>query len=106
MLYEVITGLSGRLPDDGARLEALDDAGFAVARPDQGEDHRQGERRPAEQALGLGEVPRLVEDPAQQMGRRGLPIESPTARADVRIREAFVEIPSTAALVPGQRVFV
>jgi multidrug efflux pump subunit AcrA (membrane-fusion protein) len=42
---------------------------------------------------------------APQMGRRGLSIESPTARADVRVREVFVEAPGTAALVPGQRVW-
>jgi len=51
--------------------------------------------------LAQGKIVRL----APKMGRRRLPIESPTARADVRIREAFVEIPSTAALVPGQRVW-
>jgi multidrug resistance efflux pump len=42
---------------------------------------------------------------APRMGRRALPIESPTARADVRVREVFVEIPSTAPVVPGQRVW-
>jgi len=51
--------------------------------------------------LAQGKIVRV----APKMGRRGLPLESPTARADVRIREAFVEIPSTAALVPGQRVW-
>ena len=42
---------------------------------------------------------------APKMGRRALPLESPTARADVRIREAFVEVRASAALVPGQRVW-
>lgn len=36
---------------------------------------------------------------------RGLPIESPIARADVRVREVFVEVPATNALIPGQRVW-
>jgi multidrug resistance efflux pump len=40
-----------------------------------------------------------------KMGRRGLAIESPTARADVRVREVFVEVPATSALIPGQRVW-
>lgn len=48
-----------------------------------------------------GRVVRL----APRMGRRGLSIESPTARADVRVREVFVEIPATSRLVPGQRVW-
>jgi hypothetical protein len=39
------------------------------------------------------------------MGRRGLAIESPTARADVRVREVFVEAAATSTLVPGQRVW-
>lgn len=51
--------------------------------------------------LAEGVVYRL----APQMGRRGLPIESPTARADVRVREVFVEAPGSAALLPGQRVW-
>jgi multidrug efflux pump subunit AcrA (membrane-fusion protein) len=42
---------------------------------------------------------------APKMGRRGLAIESPTARADVRVREVFVEVPATSALIPGQRVW-
>jgi multidrug resistance efflux pump len=42
---------------------------------------------------------------APKMGRRGLTIESPTARADVRVREALVEVPATSALIPGQRVW-
>jgi HlyD family secretion protein len=42
---------------------------------------------------------------APKMGRRGLAIESPTARADVRVREVFVAVPATSALVPGQRVW-
>ena len=42
---------------------------------------------------------------APQMGRRGLPIESPTARADVRVREVFVEVQAGTGLVPGQRVW-
>ncbi|HET7295713.1 MAG TPA: efflux RND transporter periplasmic adaptor subunit [Gemmatimonadales bacterium] len=51
--------------------------------------------------LAEGTIVRL----APKMGRRALPLESPTARADVRIREAFVEIPATAPVVPGQRVW-
>jgi multidrug efflux pump subunit AcrA (membrane-fusion protein) len=42
---------------------------------------------------------------APQMGRRGLSIEAPTARADVRVREVFVETAGSGALVPGQRVW-
>jgi len=42
---------------------------------------------------------------APRMGRRGLAIESPTARADVRVREIFVEVAGGGALVPGQRVW-
>ena len=53
------------------------------------------------QALAQGKVARV----APRMGRRGLALESPTARADVRVREVFVEIPATALLVPGQRVW-
>lgn len=53
------------------------------------------------QPLAQGTIIRI----APQMGRRALPLESPTARADVRIREVFVEIPATASLVPGQRVW-
>jgi len=42
---------------------------------------------------------------APKMGRRGLPLESPTARADVRVREVFVEVAATSTLIPGQRVW-
>jgi multidrug resistance efflux pump len=42
---------------------------------------------------------------APKMGRRALAIESPTARADVRVREVFVAVPATTALIPGQRVW-
>jgi HlyD family secretion protein len=42
---------------------------------------------------------------APQMGRRGLGIETLTARADVRVREIFVQTPASGALVPGQRVW-
>jgi multidrug efflux pump subunit AcrA (membrane-fusion protein) len=42
---------------------------------------------------------------APQMGRRGLGIETLTARADVRVREVFVQTPASSALVPGQRVW-
>ncbi len=52
-------------------------------------------------SLGNGSVFRI----APRMGRRGLPIESPTSRQDVRVREVFVEIPASAGLVPGQRVW-
>lgn len=50
--------------------------------------------------LGEGTVVRV----APRMGRRILPLESPTARADVRVREVFVEI-SASTLLPGQRVW-
>ncbi len=53
------------------------------------------------QPLAEGTIVRV----APKMGRRGLPLESPTARADVRVREVFVEIPATAPLVPGQRAW-
>lgn len=42
---------------------------------------------------------------APRMGRRGLPLESPTARVDVRILEVFIEVSASAPLVPGQRVW-
>jgi multidrug resistance efflux pump len=42
---------------------------------------------------------------APRMGRKGLPIESPTSRQDVRVREVFVEVPASSGLVPGQRVW-
>lgn len=42
---------------------------------------------------------------APRMGRKGLPVESPTARQDVRVREVFVEVPAASGLVPGQRVW-
>ncbi len=51
--------------------------------------------------LGEGAVFRI----APRMGRKGLPIESPTARQDVRVREVFVEVPASAGLIPGQRVW-
>lgn len=51
--------------------------------------------------LAEGSIARL----APKMGRRALPLESPTERTDVRIREVFVEIPATAPVVPGQRVW-
>jgi multidrug resistance efflux pump len=51
--------------------------------------------------LAEGAVIRL----APRMGRKGLPIESPTARQDVRVREVFVEVPASSRLVPGQRVW-
>jgi hypothetical protein len=51
--------------------------------------------------LAEGTVLRL----APRMGRRALPIESPTARADVRVREVLVEIAGAQRLVPGQRVW-
>lgn len=51
--------------------------------------------------LGNGSVFRI----APRMGRRGLPIESPTSRQDVRVREVFVEVPASTGLVPGQRVW-
>ncbi|QJR37861.1 HlyD family secretion protein [Gemmatimonas groenlandica] len=51
--------------------------------------------------LATGTIVRL----APRMGRRALTLESPTARADVRIREVFVDVPASPALVPGQRVW-
>jgi HlyD family secretion protein len=51
--------------------------------------------------LAEGTILRL----APKMGRRALPIESPTARADVRVREVLVELSGSAKLVPGQRVW-
>jgi hypothetical protein len=42
---------------------------------------------------------------APTMGRRGLPLESSTARADIRVREVFVEVAATSTLIPGQRVW-
>jgi len=51
--------------------------------------------------LAAGTIVRL----APKMGRRALPLESPTARVDVRVREVFVAVPGTAPLVPGQRVW-
>jgi HlyD family secretion protein len=48
-----------------------------------------------------GRVVRL----APKMGRRGLALESPTARADIRVREVFVEVAATSELIPGQRVW-
>jgi multidrug efflux pump subunit AcrA (membrane-fusion protein) len=51
--------------------------------------------------VGGGTVYRI----APELGRRGLAIESPTARADVRVREVFVEAPGSSSLVPGQRVW-
>lgn len=51
--------------------------------------------------LATGTVVRLV----PKMGRRALAIESPTARADVRVREVLVEIPAASKLIPGERVW-
>jgi multidrug resistance efflux pump len=51
--------------------------------------------------LGEGVVDRA----APRMGRRRLSLESPTARADVRVREVFVDVAAATALVPGQRVW-
>jgi multidrug resistance efflux pump len=51
--------------------------------------------------LAEGTIVRL----APKMGRRALPLESPTARADVRVREVFVQVPFTATLIPNQRVW-
>jgi multidrug resistance efflux pump len=42
---------------------------------------------------------------APKLGRRALPLESPTARADIRVREVFVEVPATSNLIPNQRVW-
>lgn len=48
----------------------------------------------------------VVERLAPRMGRRRLSFESPTSRADVRVREVFVDVVSASgALVPGQRVW-
>jgi HlyD family secretion protein len=51
--------------------------------------------------LAEGSVIRL----APKMGRRALRLESPTAREDLRVREVFVEVPASAGLTPGQRVW-
>ncbi len=51
--------------------------------------------------LAEGTIVRL----APKMGRRALPLESPTARADVRVREVFVQVPPTSTLIPNQRVW-
>ncbi len=51
--------------------------------------------------LAEGTVERL----APKMGRRALASESPTSRADVRVREVFVEVTGAGPLVPGQRVW-
>ena len=47
----------------------------------------------------------MVDRVAPRMGRRRLSLESPTARADVRVREVFVDVVGPSALVPGQRVW-
>jgi HlyD family secretion protein len=51
--------------------------------------------------LAEGTIVRL----APKMGRRALPLESPTARADVRVREVFVQVLLTSTLIPNQRVW-
>lgn len=51
--------------------------------------------------LTAGTVVRL----APKLGRRALPLESPTARADLRVREVFVEVPADPPLIPSQRVW-
>jgi|GEM_PF-1648647 len=55
----------------------------------------------AGELLARGTVVRL----APRMGRRSLPTESPTDRTDVRVREVFVEVGASPALIPGQRVW-
>lgn len=47
----------------------------------------------------------IVTRVAPKMGRRGLPLESPTARADIRVREVFIEVPASSNLLPNQRVW-
>ena len=42
---------------------------------------------------------------APRMGRWGLPLESPTFRSDIRVREVFVEVPTSSYLLPNQRVW-
>jgi HlyD family secretion protein len=49
--------------------------------------------------------PGIVSRLAPSMGRRGLPTETPTARADVRVREVFVEVPPAPTFVPGLRLW-
>lgn len=39
------------------------------------------------------------------MGRRSLPLESLTARADVRVREVFVQVPQTSKLIQRRSDF-
>ena len=51
--------------------------------------------------VGSGVITRI----APRMGRRGLPSEVPTARADLRVREVFVAVKAGTRLVPGQRVW-
>jgi multidrug resistance efflux pump len=72
--------IDARLPAPGAPCTVYSDAGVRLAE---------------------GTVVRL----APKMGRRALPLESPTARADVRVREVFVEVPPTSPLIPNQRVW-
>jgi multidrug efflux pump subunit AcrA (membrane-fusion protein) len=54
-----------------------------------------------ESKIGEGRVVRV----APRMGRRVLSVESPTARADVRVCEVFVEADRDRALLPGRRVW-
>lgn len=42
---------------------------------------------------------------APKMGRRMLTSETPTERNDIRIREVFIEVPGSAPIIPGQRVW-
>ncbi len=84
-----MTRLQVRLEVDEIDAPAIDRAARSVLYSDGGV------------ALAEGTVLRL----APKMGRRALAIESPTARSDVRVREVFIEIPATANLVPGQRVW-
>jgi multidrug resistance efflux pump len=55
----------------------------------------------SERKIADGTVARV----APRMGRRGLALESPTARADVRVREVFVDVAASDALLPGRRVW-
>lgn len=72
--------IDARVPAPGATCTIYSDAGVRLAE---------------------GTIVRL----APKMGRRALPLESPTARADVRVREVFVEVPRTSNLIPNQRVW-
>jgi HlyD family secretion protein len=75
-----VDDIDAAVPTPGAPCDLYSDAGVTLAK---------------------GTVVRL----APKLGRRALPLESPTARADVRVREVFVQVASATNLVPNQRVW-